>query len=269
MFCAYLEDACGILLAGHKQYLVESRLGRILHERGFSSLADLVAKLKLPGNSALKEEIINAMTTNETLWFRDNHPYDILLNKVLPELSEKLSEKLSRQRLRVWSAACSTGQEPYSISMILQEFKETNRQAFLGEEITATDICTAVLNQAKLGEYEMLALGRGLSRPRLEKFFQQGAKESWSVKPEVKARVRFRELNLLGSYGSMGQFDIVFCRNVLIYFSSERKQDILRKIHKSLKPGGYLFLGASESISGLTDCYEMIHCRPGIIYQAK
>ena len=269
LFCAYLEDACGILLAGHKQYLVESRLGRILHERGFTSLADLVAKLKLPGNSALKEEIINAMTTNETLWFRDNHPYDILLNKVLPELSEKLSEKLSKQRLRVWSAACSTGQEPYSISMILQEFKETNRQAFLGEEITATDICTAVLNQAKRGEYEMLALGRGLSRQRLEKFFQQGGEESWTVKPEVKARVRFRELNLLGSYSPMGQFDIVFCRNVLIYFSSERKQDILRKIHKSLKPGGYLFLGASESISGLTDCYEMIHCRPGIIYQAK
>lgn len=254
------------MLAGHKHYLVESRLGRILHERGFDSLAGLVEKLRLPGSSALKEEVINAMTTNETLWFRDNHPYEILKTKVLPELSQSLGAK----RLRIWSAACSTGQEPYSISMVLQEYKETASQAFLvGEEITATDISTGVLNQARAGEYEMLALGRGLSEQRLVKFFEPGRDEAWAIKPQIKARVRFRELNLLGPYTALGQFDIVFCRNVLIYFSSERKQDILRKIHKSLKPGGYLFLGASESVSGLTDCFEMVHCRPGIIYKAK
>lgn len=254
------------MLARHKQYLVESRLGKILHEHGDGGLGELVATLKKPGNSALQEQVVNAMTTNETLWFRDNHPYEILKNKLLPELSDSSSFK----RLKVWSAACSTGQEPYSISMIVDEFKEHNPGSLRGDvEITATDICTRVLAQAKQAEYEMLALGRGLSEERLVRFFEPGKDEAWGIKSHIKSRVRFRELNLLGSFNAMGSFDLVFCRNVLIYFSSERKRDILRKIHQSLNPGGYLLLGASESVADLTDLFEMIHCRPGIVYRAK
>jgi chemotaxis protein methyltransferase CheR len=264
-FSSFLEKSCGILLAEHKQYLVQSRLGKIMQQQGCTSLSDLVGRLNRPGGNALKEQVIDAMTTNETLWFRDIHPYEILRNKLLPELHER--HRL--QKVRIWSAACSTGQEPYSISIVIDEFKLANPGAFpAGEEILATDISTTALDQARRGEYEMLALGRGLSQERLHRYFQPSPKGSWSIKPNIKARVRFQSLNLLGSYAALGQFDLIFCRNVLIYFSSEVKLEILRKMHKQLRPGGYLLLGASESLSGLPDLYKMIHCRPGIIYQA-
>ena len=236
-----------------------------MQQQGCSSLSELVARLGRAGGNSLKEQVIDAMTTNETLWFRDIHPYEILRNKLLPELHEK-----SRfQKLRIWSAACSTGQEPYSISMVIDEFKQSHAGAFSsGEEILATDISTTVLDQARRGEYEMLALGRGLSQERLHRYFESSPTGSWGIKPHIKSRVRFQSLNLLGPYSSLGQFDLIFCRNVLIYFSSDVKLEILRKMHKQLRPGGYLLLGASESLSGLSDLYKMIHCRPGIIYQA-
>jgi len=264
-FSAFLEQSCGILLAKHKQYLVQSRLSRLMREQSCTSLGELVQRLRRPGSRALQEAVIDAMTTNETLWFRDTHPYEILANRLLPELSAK--RRL--QKLRIWSAACSTGQEPYSISMVIDEFKCSHAGAFSGgEEILATDISNSVLNQAQQGEYEMLALGRGLSQMRLQRYFNATGSGGWQVRPEIRARVRFQSLNLLGSYAALGQFDIVFCRNVLIYFSSDVKLEILRKMRHQLRPGGYLLLGASESLSGLSDLYRMIHCRPGIIYQA-
>ncbi|MBS97789.1 MAG: chemotaxis protein [Oceanospirillaceae bacterium] len=264
-FSAFLEDSCGILLAEHKQYLVQSRLGKIMKEQGCESLSQLVDRLRRPGGNTLKESVINAMTTNETLWFRDIHPYEILAKRLLPELSESAR----RQKLRIWSAACSTGQEPYSISMVIDEFKRTHPGVLAGgEEILATDISTQVLQQAQRGEYEMLALGRGLSQERLKKYFISADAGCWRIRPEIKSRVRFQSLNLLGQYSSLGQFDVIFCRNVLIYFSSDVKLEILRKMRRQLRPGGYLLLGASESLSGLSDIYKMIHCRPGIIYQA-
>lgn len=265
LFSQFLEKNCGILLADHKQYLVQSRLGKIMQETALSSLSELVTRLERPGANQLKDKVIDAMTTNETLWFRDTHPYDILKNKLLPEMREKKRA----QRLRIWSAACSTGQEPYSMSIIIDEFKKENPGVFTaGEEIVATDISTSALQQARAGEYEMLALGRGLDKTRMEKHFRSNPQGSWTVNPNIKSRIRFQSLNLLGQYGALGQFDIIFCRNVLIYFSSELKADILKKMHKQLNPGGYLLLGASESLSGLSDYYKMIHCRPGIIYQA-
>ncbi|MBV0934062.1 CheR family methyltransferase [Marinobacterium weihaiense] len=264
-FSGFLEKSCGILLADHKQYLVQSRLGKIMQQQGCSSLSDLVSRLNRAGGGVLKEQVIDAMTTNETLWFRDVHPYEILHNRLLPELQG--GNRF--QKLRIWSAACSTGQEPYSISMVIDEFKQTHPGAFSsGEEILATDISSTVLDQARRGEYEMLALGRGLSQDRLHKYFQSTPSGSWTITPKIKSRVRFQSLNLLGSYSGLGQFDLIFCRNVLIYFSSDVKLEILRKLHRQLRPGGYLLLGASESLSGLSDLYKMIHCRPGIIYQA-
>ncbi len=264
-FSRFLEDSCGILLAGHKQYLVQSRLGKIMQEQRCETLNQLVDKLSSPAGHSLKDGVIDAMTTNETLWFRDIHPFDILRNRIL---EERLA-LAGHGRLRIWSAACSTGQEPYSISMVLDEFKHSNpHQLRMGAEIVATDISSNVLSLAKSGVYEMLAIGRGLSKDRLHRYFDDQHNGCWAVKPNIKAAVQFRNLNLLGSYAGLGQFDVIFCRNVLIYFSTERKVEILRKMHKSLKPGGYLLLGASESLSGLNDCYKMIHCRPGIIYQA-
>jgi chemotaxis protein methyltransferase CheR len=265
LFSKYLEDNCGILLADHKQYLVQSRLNKIMQEGSYAGLKELIGQLKRPGQSRLKEQVIDAMTTNETLWFRDTHPYDILKKQLLPEVRDKKRT----QRLRIWSAACSTGQEPYSMSMIIDEFKQANPDSFAaGEEILATDISSNVLQQARSGEYEMLALGRGLDKERLQRHFKATERGSWIINSDIQSRVRFQSFNLLDQYSALGQFDIIFCRNVLIYFSSELKAEILRKMHKQLTPGGYLVLGASESLSGLNDHFTMIHCRPGIIYQA-
>jgi len=264
-FSQFLEKSCGILLAEHKQYLVQSRLGRIMRDNNLTSLHELTAKLNGFSGNSLKEKVINAMTTNETLWFRDVHPFEILTKTILPELTENARGS----RLRVWSAACSTGQEPYSISMVLDEFKKANPGKLSSEEIVATDISTEALNAARSGEYEMLAIGRGLSQDRLKKYFSQTATGGWKVNPDIQRRVRFQSLNLMGSYAALGQFDVIFIRNVLIYFSAEMKADILRKMHKQMRKGAYLMLGASESMSGLNDCFELIHCRPGIIYKAK
>jgi chemotaxis protein methyltransferase CheR len=264
LFSRFLEENSGILLAKHKQYLVQSRLGKIVQEQNCPGLKELITKLQSPASKRLREQVIDAMTTNETLWFRDVHPFDILRDRILPEVVGNVGGS----KVRIWSAACSTGQEPYSISMTIDEFKKKTPGKLSSEEIVATDISTQVLAQAKRGEYEMLAIGRGLSQERLTQHFRETPSGGWAVKPDIKSRVRFQSINLLGQYSSMGKFDIIFCRNVLIYFSSEKKTEILTKMHGVLKPGGYLILGASEFLSGLSDKYQMIHCRPGIIYQA-
>ena len=264
-FKEFLQDACGILLGDNKQYLVKSRLRKIMEEQQFSSLGQLVDQLKRSSRSRLREVVIDAMTTNETLWFRDNHPFRILTEKLLPELTERSST----QPLRIWSAACSTGQEPYSIGMVIDEFKRLRPGRLKSDvKIVATDISQSVLEAARKAEYEMLAIGRGLSPERQKQYFVQTAGGSWQVKPQIRAMVEFRELNLLERY-MLGRFDVVFCRNVLIYFSAELKRDILSRMHQVLNPGGYLILGASESLNGLPDKYEMVQCNPGIIYRAK
>ncbi|PID42355.1 MAG: chemotaxis protein [Gammaproteobacteria bacterium] len=268
-FKDFLESACGILLGENKQYLVKSRLHKIMEAEKSDSLADLVNRLK-PGlaslNSGLRESVIDAMTTNETLWFRDNHPFRILSDIIIPEISEKIGA----QPMRIWSAACSTGQEPYSVAMIVDEYKRA-RPAGLrgGVNIVATDISRRVLENAKTGTYEMLAIGRGLSTERQERYFRKNPDGLWQVNREIQKSVDFRVLNLLEGYSSLGKFDVIFCRNVLIYFSADLKKDILSRMHGALKPGGYLVLGASESLNTLTDKYEMVHCSPGIIYRAK
>lgn len=264
LFRDFLQDACGILLGDNKEYLVSSRLNAIMQENGFSGLDELVNKMKRAAR--LKEQVVDAMTTNETLWFRDVHPYNILRDRLIPEIAASSG----MQPLRIWSAACSSGQEPYSISMTIEEVKRTKPSLIrAGERIVATDISPSMLEHARRGEYDMLAIGRGLQQDHLTRYFTQSVDGGWKIKRELQGRIDFKSLNLLGSYGIVGKFDIVFCRNVLIYFSSELKQQILRKIHAQLKPGGYLLLGASESLGQLNDIYEMVHCSPGIIYRAK
>lgn len=263
-FKIFLQDACGILLGENKQYLVKSRLRRILEEHKLQSLGDLLERLKHPGRAGLRELVIDAMTTNETLWFRDNHPFRILQEKLLPELAGRQST----QSLRLWSAACSTGQEPYSVGMIIEEFRRTRPGKLRDVKITATDISKSVLEVARRGEYEMIAIGRGLSPERQKQFFTSSQTGGWQIRPQLKSMVDFRELNLLERY-MLGKFDIVMCRNVLIYFSADLKRDILTRIHATLNPGGYLILGASESLNGLPHLYEMVQCHPGIIYRKK
>lgn len=230
----------------------------------FELFGELLERLKRPGRGNLKELVIDAMTTNETLWFRDNHPFRILQEKLLPEFAARSSIT----PLRIWSAACSTGQEPYSVGMIVDEFRRQKPGKLRDVKVMATDISKSVLEMARRGEYEMIAIGRGLSPERQKQFFTSSSNGGWQIRPQIKSMVEFKELNLLERY-MLGKYDIVMCRNVLIYFSAELKKDILTRIHATLNPGGYLILGASESLNGLPDLYEMVQCHPGIIYRKK
>ncbi len=266
-FRQFLEDACGISLGDNKQYLVTNRIRRILEENNIASFGELVRVLKQGFNRKLKDQVIDSMTTNETFWFRDNYPYDHLRNTLLPQLMAPNNRMFGP--VRVWSAACSSGQEPYSISMMVEEYK---RQA-MGNlprpvQVIATDLSSTVLDQAKRGEYDKLSVMRGLSSERLERYFDNPNPAMWRVKSFVKERIDFRSLNLMDSYAGLGKFDIVFCRNVLIYFNADLKRQILQKIHAALKPQGLLFLGSSEGLAGAADLFEMVRCEPGILYKA-
>lgn len=265
-FRVFLEKASGILLGTNKQYLVSSRLNKLMEQNGIKGLGELVQRIQSQPRGGLREQVVDAMTTNETLWFRDTYPFEVLKSRVLPELIKSYPG----QRLRIWSAACSSGQEPYSLSMAIDEFERTNLgQLKTGVQIVATDLSPSMLAACRLGEYDSLAIGRGLSQDRLQRYFDAKGAGRYAVKPAIRSRVEFRPLNLLDSYASLGKFDVVFCRNVLIYFSAEVKREILLRIHATLKPGGYLFLGASEALNGLPDHYQMVQCSPGIIYKAK
>ncbi|TCS39922.1 CheR family methyltransferase [Reinekea marinisedimentorum] len=264
-FCLYLEKHSGICLGANKQYLVSSRLRRLMADNDLKTLNELLSKINLNTHRNLKTQVIDAMTTNETLWFRDSHPFRILEEKLLPEFYAARNMR----PLRIWSAACSTGQEPYSMSMIIQDYKARKGVAGMGEKIVATDISPSALEQAKAGEYPSLAIGRGLDTSRLKKHFKETTAGRFKIDPKIASCVEFRQMNLQDSYSLLGKFDIIFCRNVLIYFTGEFKQDILKRMHASLNPGGYLMVGASEAINGLNEYYEMVHCRPGIIYRKK
>tara|TARA_A100001391_G_scaffold74726_2_gene48390 strand:+ start:28692 stop:29519 length:828 start_codon:yes stop_codon:yes gene_type:complete len=265
-FRVFLEKTCGILLGSNKQYLVSSRLNKLMEQQGIKTLGDLVRKIQAQPRSGLRELVVDAMTTNETLWFRDTYPFEVLKSRVLPEMLKTGAG----QRLRIWSAACSSGQEPYSLSMSIDEYERSNpSQAKTGVQIVATELSGAMLAACKAAEYDSLAIARGLSSDRLQRYFDVKAPGRWAVKPAIRSRVEFRVQNLLDSYAALGKFDIVFCRNVLIYFSADVKKDILKRIHATLRPGGYLFLGASEALNGLPELYQMVQCSPGIIYKAK
>lgn len=264
-FREFLESACGIHLSDNKQYLVSTRVRRILMDNQLPNLGALVDALKQGRNSQLRELVVDAMTTNETFWFRDNYPYDALSKTIFPELS-KAREHGS---VRIWSAACSSGQEPYSISMIAEESRSQPNGLKRQVEIVATDLSPSMLEQARKAEYDRLSITRGLSEQRRSQFFEPAGKDLWRVKSGIRNRVSFRPANLMHNFNATGRFDIIFCRNVLIYFTADLKQDILRRMHGALKPGGILFLGSSEGVSGVSELFEMVHASPAIFYRAK
>ena len=263
-FRTFLEQQCGIVLGESKQYLVKSRLAPLMSKFDVTSLGELVTRTLSPVERQLRAAVIDAMTTNETLWFRDDYPFKLLKSKILSELANR------RTPVKIWSAASSSGQEPYSIAMSVLEYQKSNPGSFpRGVQVIGTDISTTMLEHCKYGHYDSLALARGLSPERKKQFFENGDNGMLKVKDEVKKMVSFRPLNLLNSYSLMGRFDIVFCRNVLIYFAPEIKAQIISQIHGTLNEGGHLFLGASESLSGLNNNFDMVRCNPGIIYQKK
>ncbi len=266
-FRQFLEDACGISLGDNKQYLVTNRMRRLMDDHKIADFGELVRNLRHGFNRKLKEQVIDAMTTNETFWFRDVYPYDHLKNTLFPQLMGPANKVIGP--IRIWSAACSSGQEPYSISMMVEEFKLKNMGTLPRQvQIVATDLSTTVLEQARAGEYDKLSVMRGLSNERLDRFFDKTPQGNWKVKSVLRDRIDFRPINLMDSYAALGKFDIVFCRNVLIYFNADLKRQILQKIHASLKPQGILYLGSSEGLAGAADLFEMVRCDPGILYKA-
>ncbi len=264
LFRRFLEDACGIILGDNKHYLVTSRLNRLMREFELASFTELMNRLKLQRNGSLRERIIDAMTTNETLWFRDTYPYEVLKHVIFPEVTATRP-----MQLNIWSAASSSGQEAYSISMTIQEYLAGKPGGLpANTRIVGTDISTTMLRDANEASYDRMAMARGLSEERKSRFFVK-KDDRWQVKPEIRSRVSFRELNLTQSYAALGKFDIVFCRNVLIYFSSEMKSDILSRIARTLRPGGWLFLGGSESPTSYCDNFELVRTPHGVAYRLK
>ncbi len=261
-FRKYLQDACGILLGDGKEYLVESRLNALIKKYEISSLSELFNALYAGRLPQLKVAVIDAMTTNETFWFRDTAHFKILSEDIFGA-----AESTVGKSLRIWSAACSSGQEPYTISMEVQRYLSKNPGKLRGGvEVVATDISTHVLEEARRGVYNGMSIARGLSREQREQFFVKEG-DDFAVHPDIKKRVRFQEINLSSSYDRLGKFDVIFCRNVLIYFSNELKQDILSRMAKALKPGGYLFLGSTESLTQHSKHFKMVRRHGGIAYQ--
>lgn len=264
----YIEQQCGIALTSDKAYLIETRLAGLLAETGcadFGSFYRLASSGSQPG---LKEKIVDAMTTNETLWFRDGHPFRILREKLLPELGEHLKTN-RRFRIRIWSAASSTGQEPYSIAMEILEYcrrnPALNPDLF---EILATDISPSALFLAKTARYDNTAIGRGLPEELKARYFTQ-AGQVWSLNEQVKKMVTLRKFNLQDPIAPLGRFDIVFCRYVTIYFADAFKRRIYDGLAQVLAPEGYLIISAVENLGHMTEVFWNHSHAGGTYYQCK
>jgi len=263
-FRQFLEDASGIVLGDSKQYLVGSRLNRLMVQQKLKNFTELMQCLQTNRVNGLRERVIEAMTTNETMWFRDNYPFDALKEHVFPSFA-----KLKERPLRIWSSACSTGQEPYSISMAFEEYQLSNPGALSGGlDIIATDLSTEAIKIAQLGHYDASSMSRGIDDARRDRYFKQH-ETVWEIMPRIKERVTFRQLNLKDTYSLLGKFDVVFCRNVLIYFSMDLKSDILRRMSDTLNPNGFLLLGSSEVPNRYVSNFKMIRVTQGMLYQRE
>jgi chemotaxis protein methyltransferase CheR len=245
----FLKDQSGLDLALDKQYLVESRLTPLARKAGLSGISDLVQKMK-SGAGALSVDVVEAMTTNETFFFRDKTPFEHLRDTVIPAL---VQARAARRSLRIWCAAGSTGQEPYSIAMCLKEYGAA--LAGWRTEIIATDLSNEVLEKSRAGLYSQFEVQRGLPIQLLIKYFKQVG-ELWQINADIRAMVQHRQLNLLQDFSHLGTFDVVFCRNVLIYFDQETKIRIFTRLAKRMESDGFLALGAAETVVGLTDVFK-------------
>jgi chemotaxis protein methyltransferase CheR len=244
----FLHERSGLSLEGDKLYLLESRLLPIAREAGLTDLASLVKRLQT-GDRDLAQSVIDAMTTNETFFFRDRIPFDKFRNVMLPRL---LESRAAGRRLRIWCAACSTGQEPYSLAMLLDE--EARRLTGWNIEILATDLSRRTIESARQGLYSQFEVQRGLPITLLLRYFQR-AGDRWQVNEFLRSRVTFREFNLMSDFRPLGTFDAIFCRNVLLYFDVQTKRDILARLSKTLAPDGFLLMGSAETVIGLSDAF--------------
>ena len=262
----YIQEICGIYLDDSKGYLLETRLSSLLVETGASNFSDLFQKARADASSKIRRNIIEAITTNETSFFRDTSPFDLLRNKLIPDLIDRRSKSGARIPLRIWSAACSTGQEAYSTAIVLKELLGDLSRYDI--RILGTDISNKVVAQASYGEYGRLELERGLGPDALARHFMVSG-DRWKVRDEIRAMATFRTMNLLEPFSFPSPFDIIFCRNVAIYFTEADKTRLFRNLSKYLAKDGGLIIGSTESISGLCPELEPKRYLRSVFYQWK
>lgn len=240
-----VADSSSNVISPRQVYMLEQRLNPLAESLGLSDINALVKELRRSHDPTLKTKVAEAVTVNETSFFRDIHPFDALRSSIIPELVKKNAAKRS---IRIWCAAASTGQEPVSIAMTIREsFPELSNWKF---EIVATDISDEVLEKCRAGNYSQLEVNRGLPARKLVRFFERDG-ANWRTKPEIRNTISYQRLNLMKPLPFMSQFDVVFIRNVLIYFDQPTKTDILKRVHRSLSPDGHLFIGSAETVIGL------------------
>lgn len=260
-FSIFLQGKLGILLGSSRQYLVRSRLSAVARDGQYKDFNLFLQHIMSGKDRVLTDKCLELMTTNETFWFRDEYPYELLKCDILPSLHKQ------QNHLRIWSSACSSGQEPYSIAMVINAFKKQHPSAFAGGiEIMASDYSAKMINMATAGVYDELALSRGLPNRLRSTYFIPSDKKAMQVHPDLKRMVKFQRFNLLNEYACMGKFDIIFCRNVLIYFDGNQNNQILNKFAACLPQSGILFLGAAESISGAESLFKMTSRDTGLYY---
>lgn len=254
-----------------KTYLIESRLSRMMVELGASNFKEFYHNAQNDTSGKLRERIIDAMTTNETFWFRDAKPWALMKETIFPQIIEAARKKGPGNKIRIWSAACSTGQEPYSIIMVLDELLSSGKYPGVRMEdfeVVATDISPSVLFLANSGRYNQLAMSRGLPERYKHKHFTQQGK-IWVVNPMLKNRITFKKFNLQDRPTVLGRFDYVLCRNVAIYFTDQFKRELFRRIHGILNPPGFFLLGSSESLVGYSTEFAMMEAQGAIYYKKK
>ncbi len=263
----YVVDISGIFLDQSKAYLLEGRLGGLVEKFGCSSYGQLCMKAKSEAGGSLEEEIIAAITTNETSFFRDTVPFELLKHKILGDLIDKRESQSSGYfptPIRIWSSACSTGQEVYSIAIVLKEvFQDLNK---FDIKILGTDISGRALARAGYGQYNKFEIERGLSKERLEKYFNRNG-NAWKIKDEIRAMATFKKYNLMEPIAHLGKFDIIFCRNVAIYFTPEDRAKLFDKIGNVLETDGYLIIGATESLVRVCPKFEPKRYLSSVFYQ--
>jgi chemotaxis protein methyltransferase CheR len=261
--CNVVRDKSAIELDVKKTYLIEARLAPLAKQNGFNSIDEMVNNIRSKRRPEMESRLVEAMTTNETSFFRDMHPFEALKSAILPEIRTKSATK---KTLNIWSAACSSGQEIYSIGMIIREhFPEFGNWKV---RLVGTDLSDDILAKAKSAQYSQVEVNRGLSAAMLVKYFERDGM-NWKLRPEVRGMAEFTKLNLIEKWPLIPTMDVVFLRNVLIYFCPETKKAILEKIRKVMAPRGFLFLGAAETTMGLDNSFERVQVGNSVFYRLK
>jgi len=266
----YLEERSGICLNEDKAYLLENRLTTVMESYKCKDFSEFYYILKGAKHEELDNKLIDIMTTNETLWFRDSHPYAILKEKILPSFVQAVKNG-KRDSIKIWSAASSTGQEPYSIAITVRDF--CMGQNIIKKDmvqILATDISDSCIEKAKTGIYDSIAMSRGITQEQLNRYFMKESANSYSLNPDIRSMVKFQKFNLQDNPIILEpHFDLVFMRYVAIYFSDEFKKGLYSRLARILSPNGFLIIGAVETLRGLSDNFDMLSHAGGLYYQCK